>query len=116
MIKALYGEREDEEDNEWLDPSFLVHIGKHLGFKAKIFKKEGSSQSIRLDAQTPDADIEGGLPCRSIVHVNNNHYDVLYPLEAQLPIAGTVGLPIVGQMKLGAPAGVQRYLTVNLEM
>ena len=116
MIKALYGEREDEEDNEWLDPSFLVHIGKHLGFKAKIFKKEGPSQSIRLDAQTPDADIEGGLPCRSIVHVNNNHYDVLYPLEAQLPIAGTVGLPIVGQMKLGAPAGVQRYLTVNLEM
>jgi len=69
---------------EWLDPCAVIHLGDYFNFRAKLFKLEtypirGKFQRfLRLNAQTPDADNEDGLPCRLMMHVNNNHYDLLH--------------------------------------
>ena len=71
-----------DTNREWLDPSAIMHLGSRFGFKAKLFKKEHTSHLLRLDAQTQDgADIASELPYRLMVHVNDNHYDLLYPLN-----------------------------------
>lgn len=69
---------------EWLDPCAFIHLGDYFNFRVKLFKHEtypirGKFQRILiLNAQTPDADNEDGLPCRLMMHVNNNHYDLLH--------------------------------------
>lgn len=63
---------------EWFDPSAVMHLGPRFGFKAKIFKRDERTHSLSLYAQTPDADADG-TPCRLAVHVDNNHYDLLFP-------------------------------------
>ncbi len=68
-------------NHEWLDPSAIMHLGPHFGFKAKLFKRENSSGSLRIDAKTSDADVIDAAPCRLIVYVNDNHYDLLYPIN-----------------------------------
>ncbi len=81
-----------DTNREWLDPSAIMHLGSRFGFKAKLFKKEHTSHLLRLDAQTQDgADIASELPYRLMVHVNDNHYDLLYPLNVDDILCGSVG-------------------------
>ena len=80
-------------NREWLDPSAIMHLGERLGFNVKAFKRDARTGRVRLDAQTPNADSED-VPCRLIMHVNGNHYDVLYPMD-DAPEQGDPAQPIV---------------------
>ncbi len=66
---------------EWFDPSAIMHLGPRFGFKAKIFRRDDTSNLLSLYAQTPDADMVGDILCRLAVYVNNNHYDLLYAFD-----------------------------------
>lgn len=66
-------------NREWFDPSAVMHLGSRFGFKAKLYKRDNVTQLLSLFAQTPDADIVDGIPCRLAVYVNGNHYDLLFP-------------------------------------
>ena len=69
-----------------------MHLGSRFGFKVKLFKKEHTSHLLRLDAQTQDgADITSELPCRLMVHVNDSHYDLLYPLNVDDTLCSNIG-------------------------
>ena len=52
-----------------------MHLFPRFGFKAKIFRRDDTSQLLGLYAQRPDADIVDDILCRLAVYVNNNYYD-----------------------------------------
>jgi len=69
-------------EKEWIDPSSIMHLGKRIGIKAKVYKKVGNRLLFR--AQTHDDDV-AGLPRRTVVHVNGNHFDILHPISLARP-------------------------------
>ena len=67
-------------NHEWLDPSAIMHLAHRFGIKAKLFKKTGRSSILYLNGQTFNCDSDDGGICRLMVYVNDNHYDLLFPI------------------------------------
>ena len=68
-------------NHECLDPSAIMDLGPRFGFKAKLFKKDDHFSFLRLDAQTPNAGSDDETTYRLMVHVNDNHYNLLFPIR-----------------------------------
>ncbi len=77
IVNDFYG-----AEKEWIDPSSIMHWAKRIGIKAKLYKKVGNRVLFR--AKTHDDDV-AGLPCRTVVHVNENHFDILHPISLARP-------------------------------